>query len=121
MSSKKEVASSSVNKVKIEFDKMTLASILEVPGNNGIYNYMKGFWEESKYYNPLETTRRFAYDDTITKGRRVKSIEMKPFTRLLHLFEEEKDSDSKETEEDDNSEDSTPAAFDKEPSASERG
>ncbi|GAB2266006.1 hypothetical protein Dimus_001036 [Dionaea muscipula] len=40
ISKKKEVAKSSVKGVKIELDGMILASILGVPGNNGIYEYI---------------------------------------------------------------------------------
>ncbi|GAB2302228.1 hypothetical protein Dimus_036245 [Dionaea muscipula] len=47
----------------------TESSRVKIPRNDGIYNYMKGFGEESKYYDPLETTRRFAHDDTIIEER----------------------------------------------------
>ncbi|GAB2285965.1 hypothetical protein Dimus_020391, partial [Dionaea muscipula] len=79
VSFKKEVARSRVNGVEIEFDGMTLASILEIPGNTGICDYVKEIFEETKYCHPLEITRKFANDDTIIKARQVKSIEMKPF------------------------------------------
>ncbi|GAB2296367.1 hypothetical protein Dimus_030488 [Dionaea muscipula] len=65
---------------------MSLAIILGIPGNNGICDYVKEIWEETKYYNQLEITRMFANDDSIGKVRRVKSSEMKPFQRLLHIF-----------------------------------
>ncbi|GAB2287871.1 hypothetical protein Dimus_022227 [Dionaea muscipula] len=45
---KKEVVRSSVRGVKIEFDHMRLASILGIRGNNGICEYIKDMWEESK-------------------------------------------------------------------------
>ncbi|GAB2285623.1 hypothetical protein Dimus_020065, partial [Dionaea muscipula] len=38
---KKDVAKSSVRGVKIEFDHMKLASILGIPGNDGISDYIK--------------------------------------------------------------------------------
>ncbi|GAB2297993.1 hypothetical protein Dimus_032074 [Dionaea muscipula] len=38
---KKEVVRSSVRGVEIEFDHMRFASILVIPGNNGIYEYIK--------------------------------------------------------------------------------
>ncbi|GAB2298031.1 hypothetical protein Dimus_032110 [Dionaea muscipula] len=60
-----------------------LASILGIPGNNGICEYIKEVWEESKYTKPLEITRRFANDYSIMEARRVKSVEMKPFQRRL--------------------------------------
>ncbi|GAB2269192.1 hypothetical protein Dimus_004121 [Dionaea muscipula] len=69
---KKDVVKSSVKGVVIEFDHDKLASILGVPGNNGICEYIKDVWEESKYIKPLEITRRFANDETLTAARRVK-------------------------------------------------
>ncbi|GAB2273776.1 hypothetical protein Dimus_008555 [Dionaea muscipula] len=60
---------------------MKLASILGIPGNNGICEYIKEVWEESRYTKPLEITRNFANDNTIMAARRVKSVEMKPFQR----------------------------------------
>ncbi|GAB2266547.1 hypothetical protein Dimus_001549 [Dionaea muscipula] len=79
---KKDVAKSKVRGVEIEFDHTMLASILGIPGNNGICEYIKEVWEESKYTKPLEITRRFTNDDSIMEARRVKSVEMKPFQRL---------------------------------------
>ncbi|GAB2265880.1 hypothetical protein Dimus_000911 [Dionaea muscipula] len=78
---KKDVVKSSVKGVKIEFNHLKLASILGIPGNNGIYEYIKDVWEEFKYTKPLEFTRRFANDETLTAARRVKSGEMKQFQR----------------------------------------
>ncbi|GAB2299732.1 hypothetical protein Dimus_033786 [Dionaea muscipula] len=69
---KKDVAKSKVRGVEIEFDNTMLASILGIPGNNGICEYIKEVWEESKYTKPLEIARRFANDDTIMEARRVK-------------------------------------------------
>ncbi|GAB2297718.1 hypothetical protein Dimus_031806 [Dionaea muscipula] len=60
---KKDVMKSSVKGVAIEFDHDKLASILSVPGKNGICEYIKDVWEESKYTKPLEITRRFANDE----------------------------------------------------------
>ncbi|GAB2284415.1 hypothetical protein Dimus_018869 [Dionaea muscipula] len=85
LSKKKEVARSRVRGVKIELDSMILASILGVPGNNRICEYIKEVWEESKFCKPLEITKKFANDESITTARRVKSIEMKPFQRFLHF------------------------------------
>ncbi|GAB2299327.1 hypothetical protein Dimus_033402, partial [Dionaea muscipula] len=42
--------------------------------------------EESKYTKPLEITRRFANNETLTAPRRVKSGEMKPFQRFIHFL-----------------------------------
>ncbi|GAB2273104.1 hypothetical protein Dimus_007911, partial [Dionaea muscipula] len=67
---KKEVAKSRVIGVNIEFNSMTLATILEIPGNNGLCDYIK----------------KFANDEAILEARRVKSVEMKPFHRLLQIF-----------------------------------
>ncbi|GAB2278473.1 hypothetical protein Dimus_013154 [Dionaea muscipula] len=43
-------------------------------------------WEESKYTKPLEITKTFANDETLTATRRVKSGEMKPFQRFIHFL-----------------------------------
>ncbi|GAB2299148.1 hypothetical protein Dimus_033220 [Dionaea muscipula] len=51
---KKEVACSKVRGVKIEFDGMTLASILDIPGNSGLCNYMKEVFEKSKIFEVFE-------------------------------------------------------------------
>ncbi|GAB2268705.1 hypothetical protein Dimus_003654 [Dionaea muscipula] len=67
---KKDVVKSSVKGVAIEFDHDKLASILGVPRKNGICEYIKDVWEESKYTKPLEITRRFANDETLMAARR---------------------------------------------------
>ncbi|GAB2281448.1 hypothetical protein Dimus_016036, partial [Dionaea muscipula] len=67
---KRDVVKSSVKGVAIEFDHDKLASILGVPGKNGICEYIKDVWEESKYTKPLEITRRFASDETLMAARR---------------------------------------------------
>ncbi|GAB2271145.1 hypothetical protein Dimus_005991 [Dionaea muscipula] len=73
---KKDVVKSSVKGVAIEFDHDRLASILGVPGKNGICEYIKDVWEESKYTKPLEITRRFANNETRTAARRVESVDV---------------------------------------------
>ncbi|GAB2286321.1 hypothetical protein Dimus_020738 [Dionaea muscipula] len=83
---KKDVARSKVRGVVIIFDHLQLASILGIPGNNGICEYIKEVWEESKYIKPLEIIRRFANDKTIMEARRVKSVELKPFQRFIHFL-----------------------------------
>ncbi|GAB2266366.1 hypothetical protein Dimus_001375 [Dionaea muscipula] len=83
---KKDVIKSSVKGIDIEFDHERLATILGVPSRNGICEYIKEVWEESKYTKPLEITRRVANDETITAARRVKSSEMKPFQRFIHFL-----------------------------------
>ncbi|GAB2278602.1 hypothetical protein Dimus_013280 [Dionaea muscipula] len=65
---KKDVVKLSVKGVVIEFDHDKLATILGVPGNNGICEYIKDVWEESRYTKPLEITRRFANDETLTEA-----------------------------------------------------
>ncbi|GAB2296539.1 hypothetical protein Dimus_030651 [Dionaea muscipula] len=72
---KKDVIKSSVKGISIEFDHERLATILSVPGRNGICEYIKEVWEESRYTKPLDITRRIANDETITAARRVKSDE----------------------------------------------
>ncbi|GAB2284122.1 hypothetical protein Dimus_018592 [Dionaea muscipula] len=83
---KKDIVKTSVKGVVIEFDHLKLTSILGIPGNNEICEYIKDVWEESKYTKPLEITRRFANDETLTVERRVKSGEMKPFQRFIHFL-----------------------------------
>ncbi|GAB2288314.1 hypothetical protein Dimus_022650 [Dionaea muscipula] len=70
---KKDVVKSSVKGIGIEFDHEQLATILGVPGKNGICEYIKDVWEESKYTKPLEITRRVANNETLIAARRVKS------------------------------------------------
>ncbi|GAB2295127.1 hypothetical protein Dimus_029301 [Dionaea muscipula] len=60
---KKDIVKSSMKGVAVEFDHEKLASILGIPGNNGICEYVKDVWEESKYIKPLEITRRRRDDD----------------------------------------------------------
>ncbi|GAB2294755.1 hypothetical protein Dimus_028949 [Dionaea muscipula] len=83
---KKDVSRSKVRGVEIIFDHLQLASILGIPGNNGICEYIKEVWEESRYTKPLEITRRFANDYSIMEARRVKSVKMKPFQRFIHFL-----------------------------------
>ncbi|GAB2299185.1 hypothetical protein Dimus_033257 [Dionaea muscipula] len=83
---KKDVVKSSIKGVAIDFDHLQLASILGIPGNNGICEYIKDVWEEFKYTKPLEITRIFANNDIPTVARRVKSGEMKPFQRIIHFL-----------------------------------
>ncbi|GAB2266265.1 hypothetical protein Dimus_001284 [Dionaea muscipula] len=45
---KKDVVKTSVRGVAIELDHLKLASILGIPENNGICEYIKDVWEESK-------------------------------------------------------------------------
>ncbi|GAB2278977.1 hypothetical protein Dimus_013644 [Dionaea muscipula] len=82
----KDVVKSKVRGVDLEFDNEKLATILGVPGKNGICEYIKEVWEESKYTKPLEITRRFANDATIMKARRVRSVEMKPSRKVYSFY-----------------------------------
>ncbi|GAB2265900.1 hypothetical protein Dimus_000931 [Dionaea muscipula] len=68
---KRDVVKSKVRGVDMEFDHEKLATILGVPGKNGICEYIKDVWEESKYTKPLEITRRFANDGNLMAARRV--------------------------------------------------
>ncbi|GAB2281203.1 hypothetical protein Dimus_015808 [Dionaea muscipula] len=83
---KKDIVKSSVKGVAVEFDHEKLASILGIPGNNGICEYVKDVWEESKYIKPLEITKWFANNETLTAARRVQSTEMKSFQRFVHFI-----------------------------------
>ncbi|GAB2294534.1 hypothetical protein Dimus_028739, partial [Dionaea muscipula] len=67
---KKDIVKSKVRGVEIEFDHEKLATILGIPGNNGICEYVKDVWEESKYIKPLEITRRFANNETLTTTKK---------------------------------------------------
>ncbi|GAB2296675.1 hypothetical protein Dimus_030785 [Dionaea muscipula] len=87
---KKDIVKSKVRGIEIEFDHEKLATILGVPGANGICEYIKEVWEESKYTKPLEITRRFANDASIMAARRVKSGELKSFQRFVHFLEKDK-------------------------------
>ncbi|GAB2269111.1 hypothetical protein Dimus_004040 [Dionaea muscipula] len=71
MSKEKEVARTRVRGVNIELDSMILASIIGVLGNTGICEYIKDVWEESKFYKPLEITKKFANDELLTAARRI--------------------------------------------------
>ncbi|GAB2268591.1 hypothetical protein Dimus_003546 [Dionaea muscipula] len=83
---KKDVVKSKVRGVEMELDHEKLATILGVPGTNGICEYIKDVWEESKYTKPLEITRRFTNDENLMAARRVKSGELKPFQRFVHFL-----------------------------------
>ncbi|GAB2297636.1 hypothetical protein Dimus_031726 [Dionaea muscipula] len=83
---KKDVVKSKVRGIEMEFDHEKLATILGVPGANGICEYIKEVWEESKYTQPLEITRRFANDENIMAARKVKSGELTPFQRFVHFL-----------------------------------
>ncbi|GAB2281112.1 hypothetical protein Dimus_015720 [Dionaea muscipula] len=67
---KKDIVKSKVRGIEIEFDHEKLATILGVPEANGICEYIKEVWEESKYTKPLEITRRFANDERSGENRR---------------------------------------------------
>ncbi|GAB2297484.1 hypothetical protein Dimus_031587 [Dionaea muscipula] len=54
---KKDIVKSKVRGVEMEFDHEKLATILGIPGNNGICEYVKDVWEESKYIKPIEITK----------------------------------------------------------------
>ncbi|GAB2285689.1 hypothetical protein Dimus_020128 [Dionaea muscipula] len=83
---KRDIVKSKVRGVDMEFDHEKLATILGVPGKNGICEYIKDVWEESKYTKPLEITRRFANNGNLMAARRVKSGELKPFQRFVHFL-----------------------------------
>ncbi|GAB2283428.1 hypothetical protein Dimus_017943 [Dionaea muscipula] len=83
---KKDIVKSKVSGVEMEFDHEKLATILSIPGNNGICEYVKDVWEESKYIKPIEITKRFTNNETLTAARRVQSTEMKPFQRFVHFI-----------------------------------
>ncbi|GAB2286089.1 hypothetical protein Dimus_020513 [Dionaea muscipula] len=83
---KKDIVKSKVRGVEIEFDHEKLATILGIPGNNGICEYVKDVWEESKYIKPLEITRsgenRRRDDDEATQEEEAK-VKMKEIELIL--------------------------------------
>ncbi|GAB2281660.1 hypothetical protein Dimus_016231 [Dionaea muscipula] len=83
---KRDVVKSKVRGVDMEFDHEKLTTILGVPGKNGICEYIKEVWEESKYTKPLEITRRFANNENLMAARRVKSGELKTLQRFVHFL-----------------------------------
>ncbi|GAB2271121.1 hypothetical protein Dimus_005969, partial [Dionaea muscipula] len=98
---KKDVVKSKVRGIEMEFDHEKLATILGVPRANGICEYIKEVWEESKYTKPLEITRRFANDENIMAARReVEKIEegmmMRRLRRKRREGEDEGNRDSSE-------------------------
>ncbi|GAB2286600.1 hypothetical protein Dimus_020995 [Dionaea muscipula] len=52
----------------------------------GSREYVKDVWEESKYIKPLEITKRFANNETLTSKKKGSIIEMKPFQRFVHFI-----------------------------------
>ncbi|GAB2302115.1 hypothetical protein Dimus_036136 [Dionaea muscipula] len=84
---KKDVVKSKVRGVEVEFDHEKLATILGIPGNNGICEYVKDVWEESKYIKPLEITRRFANNETLTTKKKVKDHELPYGDWMTMVFE----------------------------------
>ncbi|GAB2278703.1 hypothetical protein Dimus_013377 [Dionaea muscipula] len=82
---KKDGVKTSVRGVAIEFDHLKLASSLGIPRNNGICEYIKDVWEESKYTKPHEITRKFANNETLTAARR-KGEELKTYDYFKETF-----------------------------------
>ncbi|GAB2273321.1 hypothetical protein Dimus_008120, partial [Dionaea muscipula] len=89
---KKDVVKSKVRGVEVEFDHEKLATILGIPGNNGICEYVKEVWEESKYIKPLEITRRFANNETLTRRRRVQIHRDEAISKICAFYCNEKHS-----------------------------
>ncbi|GAB2283508.1 hypothetical protein Dimus_018015, partial [Dionaea muscipula] len=74
-----------VDAVKEFYARMTVTHLKK---KDVVKSSVKGVdvWEESKYTKPLEITRRFANDETLTAARRVKSGELNPFQRFIHFL-----------------------------------
>ncbi|GAB2280671.1 hypothetical protein Dimus_015298 [Dionaea muscipula] len=81
LSNKTDVATTIVRGVKIELDCMTLDSILKIPRNFGLSDYVKEVWEEARYCKPLEITRKILYQDL---GRETLPINL-PRLMLRHI------------------------------------
>ncbi|GAB2288477.1 hypothetical protein Dimus_022809 [Dionaea muscipula] len=84
---KKDFVKSKVRGVEMEFDHEKLATILGIPGNNEICEYVKEVWEESKYIKPLEITRRFENNETLTATKKVKDHELPYGDWMTMVFE----------------------------------
>ncbi|GAB2296055.1 hypothetical protein Dimus_030193 [Dionaea muscipula] len=82
---KKDVVKSKVRGIEMEFDHEKLATIQVCTGANGMREYIKEVWEESKYTKPLEITRRFANDENIMAARRVKRKVNLPRVMIRHM------------------------------------
>ncbi|GAB2286699.1 hypothetical protein Dimus_021093 [Dionaea muscipula] len=54
ITSKKEVAKSSMHGVDIESNSMSFATILGIPGNYGLCDYIKEVWEEVRVFEAFE-------------------------------------------------------------------
>ncbi|GAB2268868.1 hypothetical protein Dimus_003811 [Dionaea muscipula] len=87
---KKDIVKSKVRGVEIEFDHEKLATILGIPGNNGICEYVKDVWEESKYIKPLEITRRFANNETLTTKKKSSIHRDETISEICALYCDEK-------------------------------
>ncbi|GAB2266604.1 hypothetical protein Dimus_001599, partial [Dionaea muscipula] len=87
---KKDVVKSSVKGVVIEFDHEKLATILGVPGNNEICEYIKDVWEESRYTKPLEITKRFANDENLTTKKESEVRRTEAFSKIYSFPGDEK-------------------------------
>ncbi|GAB2288504.1 hypothetical protein Dimus_022833 [Dionaea muscipula] len=86
---KKVIVKSKVRGIEIEFDHEKLATILGVPRANGICEYIKEVWEESKYTKPLEITRRFANDENIMATKKGQVRRTKAFSTIYSFFGDE--------------------------------
>ncbi|GAB2297730.1 hypothetical protein Dimus_031817, partial [Dionaea muscipula] len=86
---KKDIVKSNVRGIEIEFDHEKLATILGVSGANGICEYIKEVWEESKYTKPLEITRRFANDENIMAMKKGQVRRTKAFSTIYSFFGDE--------------------------------
>ncbi|GAB2270469.1 hypothetical protein Dimus_005365 [Dionaea muscipula] len=91
---KKDIVKSKVRGVEIEFDHEKLATILGIPGNNGIREYVKDVWEESKYIKPLEITVRFANNETLTTEKKSSIHRDEAISEICALYFSTKDHES---------------------------
>ncbi|GAB2296379.1 hypothetical protein Dimus_030500 [Dionaea muscipula] len=83
---KRDIVKSKVRGVDMEFDHEKLATILGVPRKNGICEYIKDVWEESKYTKPLEITRRFANDGNLMASKKSEGEELKRYDFFEDTF-----------------------------------
>ncbi|GAB2303114.1 hypothetical protein Dimus_037109, partial [Dionaea muscipula] len=85
-SKKKDIVKSKVRGIEMEFDHEKSATILGVPGTNGICEYIKEVWEESKHTKPLEIPRRFANDENIMASKKGQVERTKAFSTIYSFF-----------------------------------
>ncbi|GAB2299969.1 hypothetical protein Dimus_034014 [Dionaea muscipula] len=85
---KKDVVKSSVKGVAIEFDHDKVASVLGVPGKNGMREYIKDVWEESSTRSHLRLLGGLRNDEAIMDlGREILEASWISLTWIIDIRE----------------------------------